>query len=301
MAEGFQAFSDMLADAAEQVGQSVVRVEARRRIPASGIVWAADGVIVTANHVVQREEEIRVGLPGGDTVAAALAGRDPATDLAVLRVEASGLAAANWAEAADLRPGQLALALGRPGSSLQAALGVVSAVEPLLGRRRGFGSGRIQHYVRPDVVMYPGFSGGPLALAGGQAAGMNTSALAPSGGVTIPAATLRAVVEMLLAHGRLRRGYLGISSQPVRLPDALGDELEQHTGLLIVSVEPGSPADQGGLLLGDTIVTVDGVPTETHDDLLGLLSGERIGERVAVRVVRGGAVQDLVVEIGERS
>jgi S1-C subfamily serine protease len=301
MAEEFQTLSNALVDAVEKAGPSVVRVEARRRLPASGIVFAPD-VVVTAHHVVQVDEDIRVGLPGGEVVDAALAGRDPGTDLAVLRVEGADLSPASWVEGVDLRVGGLVLAVGRPGANLQAALGVISAIEDLSASRmrRAFGASRLNTYLRPDVVMYPGFSGGPLVAASGGVVGMNTSALAHGSALTIPAADLAPIVETLLAHGRLRRGYLGVSTQPVRLPGALRDELNQATGVHVVAVEPGSPADEGGLVLGDTIVAFDGVPTIAPDDLLALLAGDRIGQQVSVRVVRGGELRDLTVTVGER-
>ena len=148
--------------------------------------------------------------------------------------------------------------------------------------------------------MYPGFSGGPLVDAAGQVLGLNTSALLRGASVSVPAVTVRRVVESLLAHGRVRRGYLGVSTQPVRLPQNLAAELKQETGLLLVSVEPDGPAGTGGLLLGDTIVALDGLPVRHHDDLIALLTAERVGQETAVQFVRGGKVQTLAVTVGER-
>jgi S1-C subfamily serine protease len=237
-------------------------------------------------------------LPDGRTVAAALVGRDPTTDLAVLRAEAGGLTPPTWAEADSARVGHLVLAVGRPGHKAMATLGIISALGE--GWRTPAG-GQVDRYVQTDVVMYPGFSGGPLVDANGHALGLNTSALLRGVSLAVPAATLRRVVETLLVHGRVRRGYLGVGAQPVRLPATLAQQLGQETGLLLVSVEPGSPAEQGGLLLGDTIVALDGRPVAHMDDLLDGLSGERVGVAVPVRVVRGGQVQDLTVVIGERA
>jgi S1-C subfamily serine protease len=148
--------------------------------------------------------------------------------------------------------------------------------------------------------MYPGFSGGPLVDADGKVLGLNTSALLRGISLAVPASTLRRVTETLLAHGRVRRGYLGVGSQPVRLPSALAKQLDQETGLLLVSVEPGSPAEQGGLLLGDVIVALAGQPIRHMDDLLAGLSGDQVGASVPVRIVRGGKVQEMKVVIGER-
>jgi len=150
------------------------------------------------------------------------------------------------------------------------------------------------------VLMYPGFSGGPLVDVSGRVIGLNTSALLRGVSLTLPASTVRGVVEALLAHGRIRRGYLGVGSQMVRLPETLQNELGQETGVLLVSVEPDSPAGQAGLLLGDTLVGMDGQPVRQLDDLLGLLSGERVGRTVPARIVRGGQLQEISVTIGER-
>lgn len=298
MANMLEQVSNDLAAAVERAGASLVRVDARRRFPASGIVWSSDGVIVTAHHVIKREEGITIGLADGRVVAAALVARDPSTDVAVLRAEASDLTPPAWADDAALRVGQLALAVGRPDESLQASLGVISVLE---GAWRSPAGGQIERYVQSDLTMYPGFSGGALVNAAGEMIGMNTSALLRGASLTIPAATLRCVIESLLSHGRVRRGYLGIGSQPVRLPDALANELGQETGLLLVSVEPDSPAGRAGLLLGDTIVGLAGERVRHLDDLQALLGGDRVGQTVTVRFVRGGSVEEREITIGERT
>jgi S1-C subfamily serine protease len=287
-----------MAAAVEATGPSMVRVEGRRRMSATGIVWSADGVIVTAHHVVTRDENLRVGLPGGETVSAALVGRDPSTDIAVLRAESGGLTVPAWLDSTALKVGQLVLALGRPGRTVQATLGVISA---LGDNWRTPGGGEITRYVQTDVVMYPGFSGGPLINASGEVLGLNTSALARGVSVAVPAETIRRVVETLLAHGHIRRGYLGVSAQPVRLPDALAQQLDQETGLMLIGVEEDSPASHGGLLMGDVIVALDGHAIRHMDDLQALLSGDRVGKSWPVRVMRGGALTEVAVMIGERS
>jgi S1-C subfamily serine protease len=297
MTQVLQDLSDALAATVEATGPSIVRVEARRRMPATGVVWSADGLIVTAHHVVERGSKISVGLPDGQAVAATLVGRDPTTDLAVLRVEAADLAPPTWAEPDALRVGHLVLALGRPGRTVQATLGVVSALGGSWRTRVG---GQIDRYLRTDVVMYPGFSGGPLVNAPGRVVGVNTSALLRGTSLALPTTTVRRVVEDLVAHGGVRRGYLGVGTQPARLPKPLAGQLGQETGLLLVSVEPGSPAEKDGLFMGDTIVAFDGQPTRHHDDLLALLSGDRVGATVPIRIVRGGQVQELQVVVGER-
>jgi len=297
VASMLEQISNDLAAAVESASPVVVRVDARRRFPASGIVWSGDGVIVASHHTVRRDEGIIVGLADGRTLAASLVGRDPSTDLAVLRVQAGDLTPPRWADGATLRVGQLVLALGRPDDTLQASLGLLSALED--GWRTPAG-GYVDRYIMSDLVMYPGFSGGPLLSAAGEVIGLNTSALLRGASLTVPAATLRRVVEALLAHGRVRRGFLGIGSQPVRLPDALAAALGQETGLLLVSVEPGSPADQAGLLLGDTLVALGDQRIRHMDDLQAALSADRVGQTVTARILRGGEVQERPVTIGER-
>lgn len=300
MSNVLQNLSSDLAGVVKAVEPSLVRVEARRRLPATGLVWSADGVIVTSHHVVERETNISVGLPDGSTVAASLVGRDPTTDLAVLRAEANQLTPASWAglDAGQLQVGHLVLALGRPDHNVQATLGIVSALSQ---NWRTPGGSQVDYYLQTDVVMYPGFSGGPLVSAAGQVIGLNTSALVRGVSLAIPNTTLNKVVEMLLTHGQIKRGYLGVSTQLVRLPATLSEQLGQETGLLVAGVEPGSPADKGGLLLGDTIVAVAESAVRQYDDLLAALSGDRVGQAVAIKIVRGGQVQNVAVIVGERS
>ena len=297
MANVLAELSAGLAEAVESAGPSIVRVEGRRRIPASGIIWSADGVIVTANHVVRRDEGIKIGLGDGQTVNASVAGRDPSTDLAVLRAEAGELPAAARV-GKGYQVGHLVLALGRPGRTVQATLGVVSALGDSWRTSMG---GQIDRYLQTDVVMYPGFSGGPLVDSSGQVIGLNTSALMRGVSLTVPTPTLERTAEALLTHGRMRRGFLGVSTQSARLPAAVREEAGQETGLLIVNVEPDSPADSGGLVLGDTIVGLDGTAVRHHDDLLALLTGDRVGQKTPVQIVRGGELRSLNVTIGERS
>ena len=209
-------------------------------MPASGIVWSSDGTIVTAHHVIERDDSIEVGLPDGGTAPATLAGRDPTTDIAVLRASAAGLAEPRWRGADSLRVGNIVLALGRPGKNVLATMGIVSALGESWRTPAG---GRLDRYLQTDVVMYPGFSGGPLVDSQGSVVGLNTSALSRGAALAVPFGTLGRVVEALLSRGRIRHGYLGVGAQPARLPNSLAKELGQETGLLLVSVEAGSPAE----------------------------------------------------------
>ena len=238
MSEVLTNLSNALAATVEIAGPSIVRVEARRRLPASGIVWSADGIIVTAHHVVEEDENIGIGLADGRTVTASLVGRDPTTDIAVLHAEANGLTPPAWVGAETLKVGHLALALGRPGESVMATLGIVSALSKDWRTPAG---GQFDYYLQTDALMYPGFSGGPTVDAAGGFLGFDTSALLRGITMTVPTGTLRRVVEVLLTHGRMRHGYLGVSAQAVRLPAGLAGQVGQETGLLLGSVEPNSP------------------------------------------------------------
>lgn len=297
MVSAVESLSNGLAELVESSSPAIVRVEGRRRLPATGIVWDRAGLIVTAHHVVQRERGLRVGLQDGSTVEARLVGREPAIDLAVLRAEADGLEPAPWATTDGAAVGHIVLALGRPRSSVQAALGVVSALGDAWRSPMG---GGLDRYLQTDVVMYPGFSGGPLVGAGGAVLGMNTSALLRGTSIAVPTETLQRAVPELLEHGRVRRGFLGVAAQPVELPGGVRGELDQEVGLLLVGVESDSPAERAGLSLGDTIVSVDQGPVTGLDDLLRHLGGERIGQELEVRVLRGGELRSMTVTVGQR-
>lgn len=292
------ALSNDLAAAVDTVGRSVVAVHARRRIPASGVVWQP-GVVVATHHTIQRDDDITVGLPDGTTVEATLAGRDPSTDLAVLRFASTSSAPAAALSTDSPRVGQLVLALGRPGASVTASLGIVSA---LGGEWRTWQGGTIDRFVRLDVAVYDGFSGGPLVDATGRVAGVNTSGLARATALTVPAATVSRVAAQLLSRGHIARGWLGIATQPVRLPAALQQSLgtEAAIGLVVVNVEPDSPADRGGVLIGDILLAVDDGPVSDPGDVMAALGGDRIGQTIALRVARGGRAERLTVTVGER-
>ena len=299
------ALSDGLATAVEAAGRSVVRVDARRRQAASGIVWTAAGVIVTADHVLERDEDVKVGLADGRTVSATIVGRDPSTDLAVLRADASGLTPIGWGAAP--RTGQLALIVARPYGDVMTSLGVVSAVSGPIRTMRG----RLDGLVWTDAMFYPGFSGAPLIDATGSAVGIATSRFGggQGTGVAIPLAVVERVAGALVSHGRVARGFLGVGSQPVALPVQLAAQLnrgkpghgEHESALLIVSVEPNGPADTAGFIVGDLLVELDGQRVSDTDDLRGLLGPERVGKAATARVLRGGEPRDLSVTIGERA
>ena len=296
-AEVLGTFSDQLAAAVEQAGAAVVRVDARRRQPASGVVWAA-GLVVTTDHVLERDEDIQVGLPNGQSVAATIAGRDPSTDLALLRVEAPGLAPVQRGSAP--RVGHPILVVARPGEALEASSGVVSAVS---GPARTWRGGRLEGIIRTDATLYPGFSGGPVVDLAGRMLGLATSHLGRGAGLAIPLETVERVASSLQSHGRVKRGFLGLSSQPVALPEALRQKLAegQESGLLVSGVEVGGPAERAGLLVGDVLVALGGQPIRQTEDLLAQLGPERVGQATAAQVIRGGEPRDLTITVGERS
>lgn len=286
-------FSDDLAAAVEKASASTVRVDSRRRgNPASGIIWAP-GLIVTADHVLEREEDLSIGLPDGRDLPAQLAGRDPSTDLAILRVDASTVTPAELGP--EPKVGHFVLIVARPGT-IAATAGVVSAVGGPARTLRG----RLDAFIRTDAIMYPGFSGGPLVNAAGQVIGLCTTHF--GGSLAIPLSTVNRVVSHLQVSGRVRRGFLGITSQPVALPETLRAKVAgaPETGLLIIGIERGGPADLGGLLVGDILVGFAGQPVRDTDDLQALLSGDRVGRATELVVVRGGERHQLTVTVGER-
>jgi S1-C subfamily serine protease len=293
MSNGLAGLNEALAGAIERAAGYTVRVNARGRHGASGIAWS-DGVVLAADHTVERDEDITVTLPDGREVEATIAGRDPGSDLAVLRVEGGTDPAPR---AAEPRVGHLVVAVGRSGGSgVGASLGIVSAV----GRTwRTRGGARIDGFIRPDLVMYPGFSGGPLIDISGLMIGINTSGLG-SAALTIPTTAADAIVEQLLRHGRLRRGYLGLTSQPVRLPEAIAATAAQDTGLLVIGVEASSPAEQAGAIVGDILVAIDDQPLRDTDDLRSVLRADLSGQPSTLRLLRGGVARELTVTIGER-
>src|SRR5919108_2711707 len=295
-----ESLSNELAAAVEAGGRAVVAIHARRRIPASGVHWQAS-VIVATNHTINRDDNITVTLADGTTVPASLAGRDPGTDLAVLKLggQPPPPPTASLRRDPSPRVGELVIALGRPGPRLTASWGVVSSVA---GAWRTWHGGEIDTLLRLDLSIYDGFSGGPLVDATGRVLGINTSGLARGAPVTIPVATVERTVSELLERGVIRRAYLGIGTQPVRLPQSLVRRLELNSavGLLIASVEPGGPADRDGVLLGDVLLALDGVAVSDPTDVLAQLGGDRVGRALAARVIRGGEVKTVQVTPGER-
>ena len=297
MANAFTDFSNGLTAAVEKAGASTVSVDARKRYPASGIAYAED-LVLTADHVVTREENLKIMLPDGRSVAATIAGRDPGSDLAVLRLAEKALSPAQTSD--DIKVGQLVLALGRPGSEgMQASWGIVTSIN---GPARTFRGGMLDEFVRSETTPYPGFSGGPLINTEGEVLGLNTSGLTRGSSLTIPNKVAWRVAEALATHGSVRRGYLGVRTQPVEIPEASRQELkrDQDHGLLVLWLEEGGPAAKGGLLVGDILVGVNGQSVGDPDDLFSALSSEAVGKAISVEVLRGGRPETVHVTVGER-
>jgi S1-C subfamily serine protease len=293
------ALSNSLADTVEQAGSAVVAVNAGTRISPSGIHWR-NGIIVTSDESLHRYDEIAVTLSDGRSVPVTLLGHDPSTDIAVFQLQDVEIPVAKIGDATTLKVGHLVLGLARSSEGdLRATMGAISVIT---GAWQSMSGGKIDQFIRPDINLYPGFAGGPLVDVSGDVVGMNTSGRRGTA-LTIPTATVNRVVEQLVAKGRISRGYLGVGMQPVRLPNNLKSTLNLTSagGVIVVNVEPFGPADNGGVLLGDVLVTFDGVSVSDTADVLALLNNsDRIGKNVKVQAVRGGALIELTLTVGER-
>jgi S1-C subfamily serine protease len=292
--------SEEIGEAVERAGKFVVAVQTRQRHASSGILWRPD-IVVTADHTVRRGDESTVILEEGKSVGASIAGRDATTDLAVLRLSASSrLPNAAFAESADIKVGRLVVAVARSRrGNLVASSGILSGV---MGAWRTWHGAEIDRFIRPDLTMYPGFSGGALIDSTGQLLGINTTGLRRGTCITIPPATVNRVVDELLAKGHIARPYLGLAMQPVRIPESLQTKLNltNETGLLVVHVEPNGPAEQAGLTVGDILLGFGGVAAEEPFEFRQQLQSKRMGDKVDISVIRGGARGSVVASIGER-
>ncbi|HET9847766.1 MAG TPA: trypsin-like peptidase domain-containing protein [Candidatus Dormibacteraeota bacterium] len=284
-----------IADLVERSSSSLVTVDARRGRAASGVVWA-NNLVLTADHALEHEDEIKV-LTGSSSLPASVAGRDPGTDLAVLKVDGLTATAATRGTSAGLRPGHLVLAIGRPGQ-VQVTIGIVSGMS---GAYRSWRGGQVERLIETTAELLPGFSGGPLLDAEGKIVGINSWNFGRGVSRALPIETAARVVESLRAHGRIRRAYLGVGTQPVRLAEALATQVGQSTGLLVVTVEPGGPAASAGFLQGDTIVSIDGDAVRHLDDLFNAVRRLEVGSTHRLRVIRAGELKDISLTAAERT
>lgn len=291
--------SNALARETDRAAIAIVAVHTEARGSSSGVVWRG-GVIVTAEHALRRDEEIHVTLPDGRAVPASVAGRDPTTDLAVLKCADATTAVKDFADTAAVKPGSLALVVGRTrASGPVAALGVVSLVT---SERRSWFGAALSPYIRLDVGLQPTAVGGAVIDAGGRVIGIASPRFARFGAIAVPAATVNRVVDALLRTGHIPHGYLGVGLHPVRVPEALRQSLrrEEKTAAIVVEVEPDSPAHKAGIIIGDLLLSFGAHPIARVEDVHAQLGADAIGKSVPVKFARGGAAQEANVVIGER-
>jgi S1-C subfamily serine protease len=290
--------SEDLAAAVAQTAKSVVAISARRRFDSSGVHWSS-GVVVTAQHAIRRDEDIKITTASGASLDAELAGRDPGTDLAVLRVKGLDAPVITKGTHTSVLPGHIALAVGRSKDSAIAALGIVGS---LSGPSQTWRGGRLERVVRLSVDLHPGAAGGAVTDAAGQLIGIATSALSQYSVFAIPPETVDRVAARLLKEGRMARGYLGAGLQPIAIPEHLKSKLglSSSAGLITMSVDPEAPAGRGGLLIGDILVDLGGRAVEKPENVQEILDPDSVGKKLPAKVLRGGAVVVLDITIGER-
>jgi S1-C subfamily serine protease len=299
MQNALVSLSDELTKLVHEFQSEVVAVHARPRYPSSGVHWG-HGLVVTADHAIRREEDIQVTLDGGKTVNATLAGRDPGTDLALLKVEGLDSPPARTNEGEPARVGELALVLGRsPDSGPNASLGIISAVS---GPWRTWRGKRLDQYIRLDANFFPNSSGGAVVDGRGRLVGIATAGLSRIAGLAIPASTVNRVVGTLLEKGHIPSAYLGIGVHPVGMPDALRTKLSlpNRSGVMVVSVEPDGPASRAGVVLGDILVSLGEVQVEQIEDLQSSLDSLGVGKTARARLIRAGTLQEVTITSDER-
>ncbi len=279
----------------EDTGKSIVRVEGRRARPSSGVVWAPNR-IVTVSRAVEREGEIVVGIEGAEHKAR-LKGRDPSTDLALLEVDAA-LPVPQLDDGAGVKVGQPIVLLARPGETVRATSGIISARgnKPWRSPR----GGEIDRYLESDAAHQPGWSGGALVSADGKVLGITSTGHIRGTSLTIPVPTVRRVVAQLEQHGQVRRSWVGLSLQPVRLPEDVQKATGEEIGLLVVGVDKGGPGDKAGIGYGDTVLHLGDATVKTLDDLYAYLRADHVGETVPAKVYRNGKVDTVQVTLGAR-
>ena len=300
MASVLANFSQELSAAAEKAGPSVVTVHARHRVPSSGIHWRR-GIVVTANHTVRREDDITVLVHGGKRVSAKLAGRDPGTDLAVLKFDQeTDVPIPQFADTANVKLANFILALGRTRfGNLVASAGIIGGLGGEWRTWRG-GSDRPEHSPRPSPL--PRLFWRLAGQRRGQCSRPQHQRLRPRTRRDHSRCNVNRVVDELLAKGYIARPYLGIAMQPVAVPEALRAKLKSSAagGLMVLHVEAGGPADKAGIVLGDVIVELQGKPALDTDHIQDLLAAAKVNEKIATTVIRGGAPLELSITLGER-
>jgi S1-C subfamily serine protease len=299
MSSTFQQFSKEISEIVNQAGKSVVAVDGRSAHTSSGIVWHHDAVL-TAAHSIRQEGNIRVIFAAGRSVPARLAGRDRGTDLAVLKLnEEIEMEPVRFANTTSLAVGELSVAVARTRrGNIVASAGIISG---LMGEWQ-IARTRIDQFIRPDLTLYPGFSGGALVDASGAVLGINTSGLLRGKPITIPSSTLTRVAEEILSTGHAAQPYIGLVMQPVQIPESLQKKagVAVSAGLLVMHLEAGGPADTAGVLIGDLLLDMDGTAFDDLDDMSELLGRKGAGQEVETSLIRGGQRLQLKVRIGNR-
>lgn len=298
-------FSAQITKAIETIAPSIVAVDARPRVATSGIVWR-EGVIVSTNHTIRRDDNLTITLEDGRTLAATLVGRDAGSDLAVLKIDdaeaAKSLKPADIGVTTEIKVGSIVLAVGRAMAegSVTASFGIVNAVG---GAWRTWRGDEIKRFISLDLAIYLGFSGGALINPDGKVYGVNTSAFGRGTALTIPAETVNRVVDVLLAKGRIARPYLGIAAcQAVPLSENLREKLDlkQSSGLMVLTVEADGPAEKAGVLIGDVLLSLEDKPTLEPADVKAALWGREPGSTIKAQILRGGELKEIEITLGER-
>jgi S1-C subfamily serine protease len=295
----WQALANEFADTVAEAGKTVVAVMGGKR-PSSGVALSSD-TVVTVNHGLRRDDEIAIVSGPGQKVAGQVVGRDASTDLAVIKLQSAVSApAARWGTTQKLRVGEVVLALGRSWrGNVVASSGILSGViaEPW----RTWRGGEIDKFIRPDLTLYPGFSGGPLVGATGEFLGINTAGLHRSG-ITVPAESVARVTSELLEKGRIERPYLGMGMQAVPVQESLKARLnlKASEGLLVVHLEPQGPAEKAGLLIGDMLIELNGNPVSDTEEVQAALRTLKVGSEVEAGLIRAGALQKVKISLEAR-
>jgi S1-C subfamily serine protease len=299
MASMWRQLSGEVSQAIEQAGKSVVAVDGRSGHTSSGIVWRNDSVL-TAAHAIRRDGNISVLLGPGHSVVGRLVGRDRGTDIALLKLDQTiDMQPAGFGNTASLSVGELTVAVARTRrGNIVGSAGIVSG---LMGEWQ-VARTRIDQFIRPDLTLYPGFSGGPLIDSDGSVLGLNTSGLLRGKPITIPSSTLSRVAEEIASRGHVAQPYVGLVMQPVQISESLRNKagVNSDAGLLVMHAEPGGPADAAGLCVGDILLEMEGRAFNDLDDVYSELAKKGPGQSVGVSLIRGGQEMQITVQIGER-
>ncbi len=291
-----ESISDAIVEVSDRVSKSVVRVGAGRWRGGTGTIWSKEGHIVTSNHVLGGIREVEIGFNDGTTSTAKVVGRDPYSDIALLKVDSNSLTPVETGNSDNLKVGQFVLAVANPfgGRQPSATSGIIT--NPALSTRRWWGGGGLDKVLVTDARLNPGYSGGPLVDARGRLVGIN-AAYANNRGISVPVNTVKTVVDKLMQDGKIKRAYMGITAETIGLPESLSSQADvnQKAGLIVYGVDQESAAKKAGLALGDVIVKLDGKPVESLAELRSLLDDKAIGRRVKVSVLRGEKSTDLTI------